>query len=815
MKAIKYLLVVVCFSAFGQKEIAILKSNNAVSDIIINNQKVVKMSSIQKNAFYDFNNTKTVFDSDKQRLEVWNGKEWINSVKDGCQAGDIAGPENDCGILGGGNDWIEAPVISANDTKICSSQNDINSNVITAVLTANGCEAGEGQHVAWYKENGTGIGNGSSHSITISNSGTYFARCITSGGVIKSSRSNYITITKYQTPVNSPILTPFLPIISGTSITLHAINCSPNNYEWENIGIGQNAIVLPLVTTTYRAFCENQSCRGDVSSVQVTVLQPTITANTNEICFDLNTGTSNGITLNVSNCGGSVVWSTGHVGTTLVLYPSSSFTISANCRLPNNLSIPTNFFNIFVTPKPTIAKTTLNRLEFRLTATCSLGNTFLWSTGATTSSIIVPSNVSEEYTVYCKQNGCLSIGTKKNIYAAPLISSNLNTICEGQTVTLSAEGCDGTIEWYSGTGTTVMGTNNPQNFTIRNILNPTVFTYRATCTLGQDTSPFSNIVSVNVNTGTAPTAPTVSSIPNPATINLGKSVSLTATGCAKNQTFWGTGDNVTAISKTPEETVTYFAYCFDGTCPSTIANKLVTVENVPPPTVTAAAAVVCAGQVAHLSISGCNGIATLWSLFENDLAGTPTSHGIGNVANIAISENRLFYANCAHHGVISDNSEMSLVSFSPNPIITTTPNPAALWEGESVELFASGCKSGETYVWDDLIITQTFSQTETQDIYHVAKCVNSNCTTNGVSVFVRVCPLLQIFTSPENDYKEPVFSQPDPSKVIIATNLIKNKNNGNVTKVDFMANNSINLEPGFNADLGTIFTAQIGGCTIR
>ena len=808
MKAIKYLLVVVCFSAFGQKEIAVLKSNNAVSDTIINNQKVVKMSSIQKNAINDLNNTKTVFDTDKQGLEVWRGKEWVNSVKeDDCPTGDIA----DCEPGGGGSGGSK-PVLSANVTEICSSQNDINSNEISAVITAVGCDSG--LNVAWYSEDGTEISKGSSRTKTISNSGTYFARCVTANGEIRSVRSNYITIAKYQTPVNSPIMTSFLPIIAGTSITLHAINCSPNNYEWENIGIGQNAIVLPLETTTYRAFCKNQVCRSDVRSVQITVLHPTITANTNEICFDLNTGTSNGITLNVSNCGGSVVWSTGHVGTTLFLHPNLSFTISANCKMPNNLSIPTNFFDIFVTSKPTIAKSTLNRLEFRLTATCSIGNTFLWSTGATTSSIIVPSNVTQEYTAYCKQNGCTSIGTKKNIYASPLVSSNLNTICEGQTVTLSAEGCGGTIEWYSGTGTTVLGINNPQNFTIRNILNPTVFTYRAKCTVGSDTSPYSNIVLVNVNTGSIPSVPTIGSVPNPALINLGRSITLTATGCPRNETFWSSGENLSAISKSPTETTTYFAYCFNGTCPSNITNKIVTVVNVPPPTLTAEAPIVCAGQLAHLNVSECTGVATLWSIPENNLEATPTNHGVGNLANISISESKIFYATCTDQGVTSDKSDIVVVAFSHNPQISSNPNPAAIWQGESIGLFASACRPGDTYLWDDNLASQTLSLTENQDVYHTAKCVNSTCTTNGTEIFVRVCPILQTFVSPTNDFASTPRIQPHSSKVIIARNIVYNIDNEINTRLEYQAQNSIMLEPGFKADNGTVFTAQIGGCTL-
>jgi hypothetical protein len=804
-----YIFLIITSSAFSQKKISEIYNQNIVTDTLIKGKRITKMNSIQKNAINDISKINSVFDTSKRHLENWNGKELVNSVLDIC----TPNIQNDCGGLGGAGEF--PPVLSTNVNQICSSQNDINSNVISAVLTAAGCDAGAGRHVAWFNEDGIGIGNGSNHTKTITNPGRYFARCIAINGELKSGRSNYITIAEHQTPSNTPLLVGFLPIIAGNYITLQASNCSPNSYEWENIGIGQNALVLLLESTTYRAFCKNQVCRGDVSSVQVTVLQPTITSNTNEICYNSNTETRNSAILTLTNCDGLITWSTRQTSSTITVQPDETKTFFANCKSTDNVTVTSNEITINVIPKPTITKSTVSRTEFRLAASCQAGNTFLWSTGATTSSIVVPSNLTQEYTAYCIKNGCSSKGKMKKIYAAPEISSNLTTICEGQTITLSAIGCEGTVNWYSGTGTTVLGTDNPQNFVIRNILNPTVFTYRATCTVGPDTTPYSNTVSVNVNTGTAPNDPTVSTVPNPTTINLGKSISLTAAGCAKNQTFWGTGENANSISKTPEETVTYFAYCFNGTCPSTLTNKLVTVVNVPPPTVLPTADIVCAGQNANFNIFGCNGTPTLWSIPENDLDATPTNHGAGNFTNIALNENRLFYATCADQGVVSDNSEIVLVSFSPNPIITINPNPAILWEGESVELFATGCKSGEAYLWDDLVSTQTFSQIETQDVYHIAKCSNNSCTTNGVPVFVRVCPLLQTFKSPDYDFNITPRIQPEPSRVIVASNLIQTTVLALKTTVIYEANNSIILEPGFKAENGSIFTAQIGGCTIR
>src|SRR5690606_15760834 len=182
---------------------------------------------------------------------------------------------------------------------------------------------------------------------------------------------------------------------------------------------------------------------------------------------------------------------------------------------------------------------------------------------------------------------------------------------------------------------------------------------------------------------------------------------------------------------------------------------------------------ICYGQLAEIKVSGCSGSATVWSVPENYLNAAPTNHGVGNLINIQINENRLFYATCADQGVVSDNSEMVLVSFSPRPAITTTPNPAVLWEGESLELYATGCKSGETYLWDDGVSSQSFSKIEVQNTTHFVQCVNASCSTEKTSFYVRVCPLLQVLNSPENDFGITPMNQPDPSKVIIASNHIK------------------------------------------
>ncbi len=459
--------------------------------------------------------------------------------------------------------------------------------------------------------------------------------------------------------------------------------CSSNaSTYWENYGYGDILIKAPLNSTLYTAVCRQNVCKGNTSNIFINVLQPYIEANTTSICYDISNETRNSSTMTISNCIGTVNWSTGEHGNSITVSPSGSYLYYADCILPNYTSIRSNIILVKVTAKPTVAKTVINRSFYQLAATCSPGNTFLWSTGATTSSIQVSSGITQAYTAYCKDGNCASKGTKKKIYAAPEVSSNLSAICEGQTIQLTAEGCDGIVSWYSGNGTTLLSNSNPYNFLARSIFINTTYTFRATCTVGPDTTPYSNIISIEGNTGTPPSAPTVSSNPNPALLNLGKSITFSSRGCDINQTFWSSGENTTSVTKTPLETTNYFAYCYGGTCPSNLSNITVTVVDVPPPVINAAAIKICEGQNAFLTATGCNGTVNWWSVPANNTNAPPTSHGSSNPKSIFIVESKSFYSTCSYLGVISDESFPVVVTFSPRPTsITSDPNPAILWEG--------------------------------------------------------------------------------------------------------------------------------------
>ncbi|GAB4203298.1 MAG: hypothetical protein Fur0023_10080 [Bacteroidia bacterium] len=170
------------------------------------------------------------------------------------------------------------------------------------------------------------------------------------------------------------------------------------------------------------------------------------------------------------------------------------------------------------------------------TLAASGGTTYLWNTGATSSSIAVSPSTTTNYTVTGKNGTCQDTKTTSVIVnPTPNISVNSATICSGQTATLSASGAT-TYTWNTGANSAAISVNPTSNTT-----------YTVTGSNASNCSS-SKTTAVIVN----PT-PTISV--NSATICSGQTATLSASG-ATNYT-WNTGANSAAISVNPTSNTTY------------------------------------------------------------------------------------------------------------------------------------------------------------------------------------------------------------------------------------------------------------------
>jgi hypothetical protein len=227
--------------------------------------------------------------------------------------------------------------------------------VVTPTITASGkttfCQ-GDSVRLTTSCANSTVLwsNNATTNTITVKNSGTYFAQC---NNVCLSSKSNSVEI------VVSPKPTLPVPvgasICIGTSATLSA-TCTTGNVVWYNsptsttgtTGGSFNTPVLSSLTSYYPA-CESGLCVSDRVKVDVRVspkpTAPTITATSTSGCV----GTI--IILTASGCtGGTVNWSNGKSGATISEAIFSDFSLTATCTQSSCESPKSNEVSVKVIP---------------------------------------------------------------------------------------------------------------------------------------------------------------------------------------------------------------------------------------------------------------------------------------------------------------------------------------------------------------------------------------------------------------------------------------------------------------------------------
>ena len=136
--------------------------------------------------------------------------------------------------------------------------------------------------------------------------------------------------------------------------------------------------------------------------------------------------------------------------------------------------------------------------------------------------------------------------------ATPVAKANNASVCLGTSAILTATGCAGTLTWTGNlTGSSVTVTPSKTS------------TYKALCTVNGCKSDSSTAVTITVTP--KPTTPVAKA--NNASVCLGTSAVLSATGCAGTLTWTGnlTGSSVTV---TPTKTSTYKALCTVNGCKS-------------------------------------------------------------------------------------------------------------------------------------------------------------------------------------------------------------------------------------------------------
>ncbi|MCP9769661.1 DUF11 domain-containing protein [Lacihabitans sp. LS3-19] len=575
-----------------------------------------------------------------------------------CGTGSCAGSASVTINVGSG----QTPTISTTNLNICAGQ--------STTLTVANCAS----PISW----NTGS-NSATITVSPSQNSTYVVTC--GSGACQKTASLEI-IVGFQT---IPTLTASNGnICSGESITLTASNCS-SGLTWSTGATTATITVSPLVTTTYSATCGTGNCAG-TGSVLVNVstnggTPPSITASNTQLCQ------AGSVTLTATNCSGTVNWSNSQSGSSITVTVSTTQTFTATCSSGTCVSVASNPVTVTVgspaAPVITSNGTVVcNGSSVILTATQCAG-TILWSNGMTGSEITVNPVVTTTYSAICRMSNenCDSPSSNtirietSDIPNPPTITCSASRICVGESLVLTAIGCEGTVTWHYDNTTATGSTLN---------INPLVTTvYTTTCSIGNCVSTSSGAATITVGN---PIPPIVTC--NNTVICSGLTTNLEAAGCV-GTVIWSNGMEGAVVSVSPTTLTTYYAICDAGLCQSGQSNSIsvvVTGAGVSKPTVNDIVNV-CPNTTADLTTAVTSQAPVGGSIIYRT-GNSPTSPAVSNPS--AISSTGTFYAfTSSGNGCYSEGARINVGIVScENPIDCTT-DPATASVGANQTLCVS------------------------------------------------------------------------------------------------------------------------------
>ncbi|PLW92354.1 MAG: hypothetical protein C0592_11070 [Marinilabiliales bacterium] len=317
-------------------------------------------------------------------------------------------------------------------------------------------------------------------------------------------------------PINSnPVITAQdTTICEGGTANLTATSTIPGTtYLWSTGGTTSTISVSPTSTTTYTVTgTDPSSGLTGTTSVTVTVNPlPNVSASANpaSICEGEST------TLSASGAD-TYSWSNGSTGTPVNVSPSASTTYyvtgtsAAGCSNTASVSVTVNPIPVVSASANPTSVCPGNNSDL----TASGASTYVWSTSATGSPITVNPATTTTYSVTgTDANGCSNTAdVTVTVLPGPVVTTTDDTICEGETATLTASGATNYTWDNSMTGSSI--TVSPSATTTYTVsgTDGSGCTGVATATVTVNSNPIITIISTpdtcNANVGTATASPT-------------------------------------------------------------------------------------------------------------------------------------------------------------------------------------------------------------------------------------------------------------------------------------------------------------------
>lgn len=522
-------------------------------------------------------------------------------------------------------------------------------------------------------------------AITVSTSGTYTVTVTTP--------ATGCTATASQTVTANP-----LPAAAATS----AVSCSHASttisasggatYYW-NTGATTASLTIarPVATTTYTVTVTTAAGCSATASGTITYDSATASVTNPAVC-DGATATMK------ATGGGTYLWSTGSTTDTIRSLTAGVFSVTVTDALACTATT-SGIITVNPIPTPSVNDTTIcPGKTASLTATG--GSIYVWSTGATTTSITT--STAGTYTVTATNMGSCTATASGTVTVAanPAAAVNNGVICSGNPATLTAIGGTSYV-WNTGATTASISASTTGSYTV-------TVTNAATCT------------ATATSTVTAASYPTASV--NSPSMCVGTSATLTASGGVSY--VWSTGATTASITVSPASTTTYSVTVTNAGGCTASAVSTVTVNALPAAVATGGP--ICSGTAATLTASG--GTSYAWS---NGATTSSTSVTIAGTYYVTVTN---------ASGCTATASASATVAVKPTPTVTG----GSACKNTNITISATG---GGTYLWNTGTTTSSFSvapaatTTYTVTVTNAAGCTASASGTATVWALPTTTPL--------------------------------------------------------------------------
>ena len=284
------------------------------------------------------------------------------------------------------------------------------------------------------------------------------------GALVESITDNPLVTTTYTvvgtslTCVSNPVtatitVMPSLPVtVNSVTICLgqsaNLIASGATNYSWSNGGNTNSINVAPVITTNYTVTGTSGNCTGSaIATITVNVLPP-VTVTSTTVC------SGQSATLTASGAD-TYLWNGGVTSASITINPAISsivyFVVGTN-TLTSCSNSASGTVTIKQLPVVVATSTTVCNGE-PATINVSGADTYIWNTGITGSTFTINSATqTTAYTVIGTNTltSCSNTATGViTVNEIPNITVNPQTICDGQTATLTASG-GSTYSWNTG-----------------------------------------------------------------------------------------------------------------------------------------------------------------------------------------------------------------------------------------------------------------------------------------------------------------------------------------------------------------------------